>query len=297
MAALLRKEIIIMFKDIVVIRGGGDIASGVIQKLHRSGFKVLILEIAKPTFIRRKVCYGEAAYEGEFTLEGITAKLVKELKELKGIWGQGKIPVFIDEQGYSIEKLKPKIVVDAILAKKNLGTHLNMADITIALGPGFKAGEDVHAVIETMRGHNLGKLIFKGEAMKNTGVPGDIKGFSRERVIYSQGTGVIKNVRDIGEMVKKNDMLAYIEDKEVRAAIDGVLRGIIRDKSFVKKGLKIADIDPRLSEKGNCFTISDKARAIGGAVLEAILYLRNKDFNELSINKIAVDKLSNEVES
>jgi xanthine dehydrogenase accessory factor len=277
-----RKEIIKMIGRVAVVRGGGDIASGTIQKLHRSGFRILILEIERPTFIRREVCYGEAVYEGEFTLEGITSKFVKELNELNAVWQEGKIPVLVDEQGYSIEKLKPKIVVDAILAKKNLGTHINMADITIALGPGFRAGKDVHAVIETMRGHNLGKLIFKGEAVKNTGVPGDIKGFSRERVIYSPSTGVINNERDIGEIVKRNDILAYIENIEVRATIDGVLRGIIRNKSFVKEGLKIADIDPRLSEKENCFTISDKARAIGGAVLEAVLYLMNKD----SINYI-----------
>ena len=264
-----------MLKEIVVVRGGGDIASGTIQKLYRSGFKILILEIEKPTFIRRKVCYGEAVYEEKFTLEGITSKLVKELNEIQGVWEEGKIPVIIDEQGYCIQKLKPKIVVDAILAKRNLGTHIDMADITIALGPGFQAGKDVQAVIETMRGHNLGKLIFYGDAIKNTGVPGEIKGFSRERVIYSPSTGLIKNEREIGEIVKKDDILAYVEDKEVRATIDGVLRGIIKDKSFVKKGLKIVDIDPRLSEKENCFTISDKARAIGGAVLEAILYLMN----------------------
>jgi xanthine dehydrogenase accessory factor len=261
-----------MFNELIVIRGGGDIASGTIQKLYRSGFKVLVLEIEKPTFIRRKVCYGEAVYEDEVTLEGITAKLIRNLHELEGVWKEGKIPVLIDGQGYSIIKLKPKGVIDSILAKRNLGTSINMADITIALGPGFEAGKDVHAVIETMRGHNLGKIILKGKAMENTGVPGEIIGFSEERVIYSSAAGMIRNVRDIGDVVSKGEILAYVGEEEVRATIDGMLRGIIKDNSLVKEGLKIADIDPRLSEKENCFTISDKARAIGGAVLEAVLY-------------------------
>lgn len=266
-----------MFEELVIVRGGGDIASGTIQKLYRSGFKILILEIEKPTFIRRKVCYGEAVYEEEFTLEGITSKLIKDLNHIEHVWQEGKIPVIVDEQGYSINKLRPKVVIDAILAKKNLGTHKDMADITIALGPGFKAGSDVHAVIETMRGHNLGRIIFQGEAIENTGVPGEIKGFSKERVIHSPATGIINNVREIGDIVEKNELLAFVGEEEIRATINGVLRGIIRDGSYVTTGLKIADIDPRLSEQENCFTISDKSRAIGGAVLEAVLYFINKE--------------------
>ncbi len=277
--AELWKGMMKVFQELVIVRGGGDIASGTIQKLYRSGFKVLILEIERPTFIRRKVCYGEAVYDEEFTLEGITSKLIKSLEEIEGVFEEGAIPVLVDEQGYSIEKLKPRIVIDAILAKKNLGTNMNMADITIALGPGFEAGKDVHAVVETMRGHNLGKIIFNGRAVKNTGVPGEIKGFSKERVIYSPIVGIIKNVREIGDIVKKDELLAYVEDKEIRATIDGVLRGIIRNNSFVTEGLKIADIDPRLSEKENCFTISDKARAIGGAVLEAVLCMMNRNYS------------------
>lgn len=265
-----------MFNDIVIVRGGGDIASGTIQKLYRSGFKVLILEVEKPTFIRRKVCFGEAVYEGEAVIEGITSQSIRNLEDMYKVWEEGKIPVFIDAAGDSIKRVKPKVVVDAILAKRNLGTTIDMADITIALGPGFEAGKDVHVVIETMRGHNLGRLIMNGRAMENTGVPGDIKGFSKERVIYCPCEGVIKNVRDIGDIVKKGEILAFVGKEEVVATIDGVLRGIIRDATYVNPGLKIADIDPRISEKDNCFTISDKSRAIGGAVLEAILYLRNK---------------------
>jgi xanthine dehydrogenase accessory factor len=279
------KEMMKMFQELAVVRGGGDIASGTIQKLYRSGFKVLVLEIEKPTFIRRKVCYGEAVYEKEFTLEGITSKLVSGINELEAVWIEGKIPVLVDGEGSSIEVLKPKVVVDAILAKRNISTHINMADITIALGPGFEAGSDVHAVIETMRGHNLGKIFFNGTAEKNTGIPGAINGISKERVIYSPDSGMIINLREIGEVVKRGDILAFVEGEKVEATIDGVLRGIIRSGSLVSKGLKIADIDPRLSEKENCFTISDKARAIGGAVLEAVLYMMSLDFIELSIKE------------
>lgn len=278
-----------MFKNIAVVRGGGDIASGTIQKLYYSGFKVLVLEVEKPTAIRRMVCFGEAVYEGEITIEGITAKLISSLNEAMEAWRSNIIPVLIDSRGNCIEKIKPEIIVDAILAKRNLGTHMDMADITIALGPGFEAGKDVHAVIETMRGHNLGKVIYQGRAMENTGVPGDIKGFSKERVIYSPANGEIKNIRNIGDIVKSGELLAYVDEFEVRATIDGVLRGIIREGSKVTEGLKIADIDPRLGEQQNCFTISDKARSIGGGVLESILHLRNIN-NIVVIDEVAADK-------
>jgi xanthine dehydrogenase accessory factor len=264
-----------MYKDIVIVRGGGDIASGTIEKLHNCGFRVLVLEVPAPTAIRRKVCFGEVVYEEEIVVEGIKAKLVNNLEEVEKLWKERIIPVLIDPEAQSINKVKPDILVDAILAKTNLGTRISMADITVALGPGFEAGKDVHAVIETMRGHNLGRIIYKGRAMENTGVPGEIKGFSKERVIYSPEKGNIENIRDIGDIVSAGDILAKVGEMEVAAAIDGVLRGIIRDGSKVKKGLKIADIDPRLSEQQNCFTISDKARSIGGAVLEAVLYLKN----------------------
>jgi xanthine dehydrogenase accessory factor len=278
-----------MFKDIVVVRGGGDIASGTIQKLHNSGFKVLVLEVEKPTAIRRLVCYGEAVYEGEITVEGITSKLVSSIDEVEETWRRNKIPVLIDPKGLSINKIRPEIVVDAILAKKNIGTHIAMANITIALGPGFVAGKDVHTVIETMRGHNLGRIIFTGEAMKNTGVPGEIKGFSKERVIYSPSCGTIINIRKIGDIVKAGETLATVNGFEVKATIDGVLRGIIRDGTDVAEGLKIADIDPRLEEQQNCFTISDKARALGGAVLETIFYMKNAN-NNSALDEVSADK-------
>lgn len=263
-----------MFEEIVIIRGGGDIASGVIQKLHRSGFKVLVLETDKPTSIRRKVSFSEAIYEKYITIESITAVHVNDMKEILNSWEKDEIPVVIDPNGRYIDILKPHIVIDAILAKKNLGTKKDMAPITIALGPGFEADRDVHIVVETNRGHDLGRLIFSGKATENTGVPGEIGGYSKERVLYSPHSGIINNVKEIGDVVKAKDLIAYVDNMEINATIDGVLRGLIRDNSKVHKGLKIADIDPRLTEKKNCYTISDKARNIGGAVLEGILYMK-----------------------
>lgn len=262
--------------DIIIVRGGGDIASGAIQKLYRSGFKVLVLETETPSAIRRKVSFCEAVYEKEIEIEGIKARLVANDEEIQDCWSNDIIPVMIDSRGKVIERLKPLAVVDGILAKQNFGTKRSMAPITIALGPGFSAPEDVDIVIETMRGHNLGRIIEEGKASENTGVPGVIAGFGIERVIYSDYSGIITHIEKIGNVVEKGDVIAVVGDNEIYASISGVLRGIIRDGYKVKKGLKIADIDPRISEKDNCFTISDKARNIGGAVLESILYLKKK---------------------
>jgi len=265
-----------MFNDIVIIRGGGDLASGTIQKLYRSGFRVLVLEVAKPTSIRRDVSFCETIYQEEVEIEGIVAVKVSSLNEIEDAWVNKKVPVIIDEEGQYIKIIKPRILVDAIIAKKNMGTSMDMADITIALGPGFIAGEDVDVVIETARGHNLGRLIFHGEAKKNTGVPGNIMGYSTERVIHSTSVGIMKNIADIGDIVKKDEVIAYIGEDEVKATMSGLLRGILRSGSTVPYGFKIADIDPRLSEKANCYTISDKARSIAGGVLEAVLYLMDR---------------------
>jgi xanthine dehydrogenase accessory factor len=261
----------------VIVRGGGDIASGTIQKLHRSSFKVLVLEVEKPTTIRRNVAFSEAVYDGQVVVEDIKAVLVKNKDEIEKAWENGVVPVIIDEEAIYIDIIKPFAVVDAILAKRNLGTKKDMALITIGLGPGFNAGIDVDIVVETMRGHNLGRLIFNGFAMKNTGVPGEIGGHSEDRVMYSQFTGKINNIKKIGDIVKAGEVIAVIDGAEVHATITGILRGIIKNGTIVTKGLKIADIDPRFSELENYNTISDKARNIGGAVLEAILFLKNKN--------------------
>ncbi|MEG2934973.1 MAG: selenium-dependent molybdenum cofactor biosynthesis protein YqeB [Clostridium sp.] len=260
----------------VIVRGGGDIASGTIQKLHRAGFKVLVLEIDKPTTIRRKAAFSEAVYDGVTEVEGLEAVLVSSEEEILRAWEKGKVPLAVDPKGELIDIIKPIALVDAILAKKNLGTTKDMAPITIALGPGFKAGLDAQIVIETMRGHDLGRLIFEGHAKKNTGSPGIIGGYDIERVIYSPYEGKIKNLKEIGDLVEAGETIAFIEGQPVETSIPGVLRGIIKDDFEVNIGLKIADVDPRLEQVKNCTTISDKARTIGGGVLEGILIQRSK---------------------
>lgn len=262
-----------MMDNLVIVRGGGDIATGTIHKLFRSGFTVIILEVKNPTAIRRKVAFSEAMYDGTTIVEGITCQKANNLEDIISIIHNGKIPIIEDETCKILERLQPIALVDGILAKKNLGTSKDMVPITIALGPGFHAGVDVDAVIETQRGHELGRIILDGFATENTGVPGIIGGYGIERVIHSPADGIIHNICDISDKVKKGQVIATIGNSNVEATIDGILRGIIRDNFPVTKGLKIADIDPRLEEKKNCFTISDKARCIGGSVLEALLYL------------------------
>lgn len=265
----------------IVVRGAGDLASGVIHRLNRCGFDVVCLEVEKPLAIRRNVSFSEAVYEGEFNVEGVCAKLCNNIDEIKKAIKDKNVALVVDEKGEYIKHLKPEIVIDCILAKKNLGTNKDMAKLTIALGPGFCAGKDVDIVIETMRGHNLGKIINSGYALKNTSTPGVINGIGKERVGYAKESGIIENIASIGSVVKKGELLAYIINKDnekidVKANIDGVLRGIIRNKSNIVKGLKILDIDPRIEEVNNCYTISDKARCIAGSVLEEVVRFYNK---------------------
>lgn len=256
----------------VVIRGGGDLATGVAEVLYQSGFKILILDIEKPSSIRRSVCFSEAIYDGVTKVENIICKKVENENEIEKCWNEKIIPIMVDEKGEIIKKIKPDVVVDSIIAKKNLGTTKDMAPITIALGDGFEAGKDVDIVVETMRGHNLGRIITSGRAMKNTGIPGEIKGVSKDRVIYSLANGIFSSVKKIGDTVQKDEIIGYVGDVEIRGKISGVLRGIIRDGYEVTENMKIGDIDPRIEEKNNCFTISDKARSLGGAVLRAIMF-------------------------
>ena len=256
----------------IVIRGGGDLATGVAEVLYQSGFKILILDIEKPSSIRRSVCFSEAIYDGVTKVENIICKKVENENEIEKCWNEKIIPIMVDEKGEIIKKIKPDVVVDSIIAKKNLGTTKEMAPITIALGDGFEAGKDVDIVVETMRGHNLGRVITSGRAMKNTGIPGEIKGVSKDRVIYSLANGIFSSVKKIGDTVQKDEIIGYVGDVEIRGKISGVLRGIIRDGYEVTENMKIGDIDPRIEEKNNCFTISDKARSLGGAVLRAIMF-------------------------
>ncbi len=267
-------------ENLVIVRGGGDIATGTIYKLHKCGFKVLILEIPNPSAIRRNVSFCEAVYNGSHTVEDLTCRLAKDISEAEKLLETEGLAMLVDPQCKAVEYFKPIAVVDAIIAKKNIGMHKDMAPITVALGPGFEAGRDVHAVVETMRGHSLGKVIYSGFAVQNTGVPGIIKGFGKERVIHSPAQGVLYNVKHITDTVKKGDVIAVIkngdETIDVTATLDGILRGLIRDGYPVTKGFKIADIDPRSEEYDNCFTISDKARCIAGGVVEAVMHLKGK---------------------
>ena len=295
---------------LIICRGAGDLATGIIHRLHRAGHRVIALETDYPAAIRRQVSFCEAVYDGSAVVEGVTARLVPALADaetdtetysgendtpaahivsekwdssaIEAVLEAGEVPLLIDPKGESIALLKPDVVVDAIIAKKNLGTTINMAPLVIGVGPGFTAGQDVHLVIESMRGHNLARIITDGMAQPNTGVPGNIAGFTSERVIHAPAAGYIHDVRKIGDIVQKGDEIARIyPDKEsydnalseyvpVNATITGIIRGLIREGYYFRKGFKIADIDPREGELSNCFTISDKARSIAGSVLEAV---------------------------
>lgn len=295
---------------LIICRGAGDLATGIIHRLHRAGHRVIALETDYPAAIRRQVSFCEAVYDGSAVVEGVTARLVPALADaetdtetysgendtpaahivsekwdssaIEAVLEAGEVPLLIDQKGESIALLKPDVVVDAIIAKKNLGTTIDMAPLVIGVGPGFTAGQDVHLVIESMRGHNLARIITDGMAQPNTGVPGNIAGFTSERVIHAPAAGYIHDVRKIGDIVQKGDEIARIyPDKEsydnalseyvpVNATITGIIRGLIREGYYFRKGFKIADIDPRESEITNCFIISDKARSIAGSVLEAV---------------------------
>ena len=298
-------------KPLVIVRGAGDISTGTIHRLFRAGFELLVLEAEKPSAIRRKVAFSEAVYDGRATVEGALAVRIGSAEEAARCRADGHIPLIVDPEGDSIALLKPDVVVDAILAKRNLGTRMDMAPLTIGLGPGFEAGRDVHFVIETMRGHDLGRIISKGSAAPNTGIPGTVGGYGRERVIRAPGAGIFRDGKDIGSFVRAGEVIGRIEvpgsatgavgttgaevpgsgmgavgttgaevpgsgmeTVEVRTVLTGVLRGIIRDGYPVTEGFKLADVDPRREEQKNCFTISDKARCIAGSVLELVCAYR-----------------------
>ncbi|MEF9951488.1 MAG: selenium-dependent molybdenum cofactor biosynthesis protein YqeB [Clostridium sp.] len=256
----------------VLIRGGGDIASGIGHRLHKSGFKVIMTEIVQPLVIRRTVSFADAIYNKRAIVEGVEAVRCESLEDVEKAFKNNQISVIIDGECEILNKVKVDVVIDAILAKKNIGTFRDMALIVIGIGPGFTAGINVDAVVETNRGHYLGKVIYEGSAAPNTGEPGNIGGYTYDRVIKSPAEGTIYHVKNIGDIVKRGEVIATIDNVNVTSNIDGVLRGLIREGTYVHKGLKIADTDPRAVEK-YCFEISEKARAIGGGVLEAILCL------------------------
>ena len=261
---------------VVLIRGAGEVASGVGHRLHQSHFKVCLTEIPHPLAVRRAVAFSEAVYEGKKEVEGVRAQLIFGPEEIESVWQKGGIPILVDPDGKKARTfLKPDVLVDAIMAKQNLGTQVHDAPLVIGLGPGFTARKDVHIVVETNRGHHLGKMILNGSAEPDTGIPGEIGAYTMERVLRTMKKGIFRPQKSIGDRVDRGSVVAVVDDFPVIAKISGILRGLLREGVEVRKGMKVGDIDPR-NKKESCFTISDKARAIGGGVLEAILHRFNR---------------------
>ena len=254
----------------VLIRGAGELATGVAHRLFRSGFRLCMTEVSGPLAVRRAVSFSEAVYDGAMKVEGVTAVKVDHPEKIEGTWEKGEIPLLIDPANKVKDALRPHVIVDAILAKRNIGTEICDAPLVLGLGPGFTANQDVHIVVETNRSHDLGRLIFQGQAEPDTGVPGVIGGHGIERVLRAPQAGIFHAVKMIGDTVAKGDVVATVDGAPMHAQINGVVRGLLRDGMVVSANLKSGDIDPR-GKREACFTISDKARALGGAVLEAIL--------------------------
>jgi xanthine dehydrogenase accessory factor len=284
-------------QTVILLKGGGDLGTGVAWRLHKAGFPVVITELAQPLVVRRTVAFASAVYDSEIAVEGVTAWRAESVQEAKNLLDDEMIPVLIDPECNARTELEPTILIDAIMAKKNTGTRKEDAPFVIALGPGFTPNRDCHCVIETQRGHNLGRVLWSDPAEANTGVPGEIGGKSSERVLRAPTDGRVWGRKRIGEKVRQGELIAVVEgnrgdegnwgsEEETRnekretkggdvgnfvtAPFDGVLRGLVHDGLFVRAGLKIGDVDPR-AKREHCFTISDKALAIGGGGLEAVL--------------------------
>ncbi|MEW5912217.1 MAG: selenium-dependent molybdenum cofactor biosynthesis protein YqeB [Thermodesulfobacteriota bacterium] len=259
----------------MLIRGAGEMATAVAHRLARAGFRVILTETQRPLAVRRAVSFCEAVYDGAKTVEGITARLIQEPGQAEALRRRGELPVLVDPEMSCLAVLRPAVIVDAILAKRNTGTRRGMAPLCIGLGPGFKAPQEVDLAIETNRGHNLGRLIYDGQPEANTGVPGNLAGYTHQRVLRAPADGVFETERDLGDAVQAGQTVALVNGRPVVAQLDGILRGLIRPGLRVSKGLKVGDVDPR----GNVEyldTISEKARAIGGSVLEGILARFNR---------------------
>lgn len=259
----------------VLIRGAGDIATGIALRLYRAHFQVIMTDLERPTAIRRTVCFSQAIVFGETEVEGVRACRAPDLCTAEKIAAQGNVPVLADPDCCCRKAMKPDALVDAILAKRNLGTAISDAPVVIGIGPGFTAGEDCHAVVETMRGHTLGRVIYQGSALPNTNIPGLIGGYAGERVLRAPDDGIFHTLLDIGAQVKSGDIAGTVNGKPMYCTIDGVLRGLLADGTPVHKGMKSGDVDPRCKVE-YCYTASDKALAVGGGVLEAILHLSQR---------------------
>lgn len=261
----------ILFPDaLVVLRGGGDLASGVAYRLHRAGFPVAITELAAPIMVRRTVSYGAAVFEGQISVEGITARRVNGVQDVSPAIAAGEIPVLVDTNGDALAQLKPTVLIDARMSKTNTGTSLSDAPFVLALGPGFSAAQDCHAVIETNRGHNLGRVIWQGPSEPDTGTPGSVAGYQAERIIRAPRDGRVTPAAQISDVLDEGQLIASVDGAEIIAPFRGALRGLVHPTVQVSAGLKIGDLDPRAVPE-HCFTISDKSLAIGGGALEAIL--------------------------
>jgi xanthine dehydrogenase accessory factor len=257
---------------LVGVKGAGDLASGTIHRLHRAGFAVVATELPQPLALRRTVSFAEAIYSGSLEIEGLTGVRVDTLDKVHAALAQGQIPILIDPDGALLRALHPTAIVDATLAKHPTGVQLTDAPVVLALGPGFEVDVDAHAVIETNRGHNLGRVYLSGSAERDTGIPGDIAGFTSERLLRAPTDGLLIAQHAIADMVRVGEVIAMVGETPIYAQISGVLRGLVHDGLVVRHGMKVGDIDPR-ARREHCFSISDKSRAIAGGVLEALLFL------------------------
>jgi xanthine dehydrogenase accessory factor len=258
----------------ILIRGGGEIASGIAHRLHQCHMRILITETEVPTAVRRTLAFAEAVYEGAQTVEGVKALRVDSLKQAFAVWKSGDIAVIVDPEAESREEIRPTVLIDAIMAKKNHNTTIADAPLVIGVGPGFTAGIDVHAVIESNRGYHLGRVLWEGQAEADTGVPAPVAGHTEARVLRVPRSGRFRALKSIGDTVHQDEIVAEVDGEPIRAQISGRLRGLLRDGIPVPRALKAGDIDPR-GESGYCYLISDKARAIAGGALEAILHSLN----------------------
>ncbi|MBR4657522.1 MAG: EF2563 family selenium-dependent molybdenum hydroxylase system protein [Oscillospiraceae bacterium] len=256
---------------LILIRGAGDLASGIALRLRRAGFQVVMTEIAAPTTIRRTVAFSQAVIDGQCTVEDVPARRAEGAREARELLDRGVLPVLVDPEARCREALEPDALVDAILAKRNLGTGIHDAPVVIGVGPGFTAGLDCHAAVETMRGHTLGRVLYTGSPLPNTNIPGLIGGFAGERVLRAPADGIFREALRIGDRVRAGDVAGWVGDAPMVCTLDGVLRGLLASGIRVRKGMKAGDVDPR-NDPSYCRTASDKALAIGGGVLEAILH-------------------------
>ena len=260
---------------LVIIRGAGDIATGIALRLHRAGYRLILTDLPQPTSIRRTVCFSEAVYRGETKVEEVRARLAANAADALRLLEENILPVIVDPKAESAKELHPDVIVDAILAKENLGTAITDAPGVVGVGPGFTAGTDCHAVVETMRGHTLGRVIYSGSALPNTNIPGLIGGYAGERVLRAPADGIFCQKLEIGAVVRAGDVAGEVAGQPMRCTIDGVLRGILADGTPAFRGMKAGDVDPRCKPE-YCTTASDKALAVGGGVLEAVLHLHHQ---------------------